>query len=348
MSEQRLDRLFHALNARERGKLVLKAIKVDTEEEPLIRITMPPEQVEEFNRYMGLIRGVNVRLASMIVVLRQEVVTTSQRIGWLATLALFDSISNYVQTFLLVRVKEPITESEYEARRREAAVEVIPIDELAELEAGAFEDWLPEDLERTEDGSDLLSAAAWERVKEERAGQLRRLVNEGILAGKRTRRGLSVRADSYYIWKGEAVPVFPDLGSSYEVVPDAEAAQVQRWRLDREMVTKALSRFYPADEGADDNDLSGLAQILAGRITEDSQHSWRYLEACRRVIEEVALEFDGEDPCESDLRGHLDEAITEIQGLASKGCPGGVEPFELPEPSEDDMEKIRRLALGDD
>ena len=115
---------------------------------------------------------------------------------------------------------------------------------------------------------------------------------------------------------------------------------------------KGLTQFYPAHEGTDsvseDKNLSGLSKLLAARITDGSRDSWRYLAACRRVIEEVALEFDGDDPCAPNVRQLPDEAVTEIRELAAGGCPGAVEPFELPEPSEEDIGKIRRLILGHD
>ncbi len=48
----RLNRLAPALSARERATLVLRSLRDKTPEDPLWRRTMPPNQVEEFNRLM--------------------------------------------------------------------------------------------------------------------------------------------------------------------------------------------------------------------------------------------------------------------------------------------------------
>lgn len=352
MSERRLDKLIPALNARERAKLVLQSLKDGTEEDPLIRSTIPSEQVDEFNRYIKLMNGINLRLGPLIIVIRQGVETVSQRIGWLLTVTIFESTNDLVQMFLLIHAKEPITESEYEVRRLEAEAELIPINELAELEADAFEDWAREDLEMLEDGREVVSDAAWEKQKQHNAALLRRLIDQGALVGKRTRRGLCIRADSYYRWKGEVVPVLPDLGASYDVLADSEADLVRRWRADREAITEAFSLFSGGSQGEQpERPRQGLTEVrteLSRKVVEGSQHYWLNLDASRRVIEEVAEEFDGEDPCRSELREILGRALTEIQELASKGCPGALEPFELPEPSEEQMAEIRQLVLRDD
>lgn len=349
MSEHRLDKLIPALNARERAKLVLKSLKEGSEEDPLIRSTTPTEQIEEFNDYIKLMNGVNLRLGPLIIVIRQGVETISQRIGWLLTVTIFESTNDLVQMFFLLHAKEPIIESEYQAKRLEAEAELIPINELAELEADAFEGWAPEDLELSEDGREVVSDAAWERRRTESEVELRQLTNQGVLTGKRTRRGFCIRADSYYPWKGETVPVLPDLGASYDVLPDSEAHQVRRWRVDREGITGAFGLF--AGNGQDEQPerpRKGLAEMraeLSRRVVEGSQHYWLNLDACRRVIDEVAEEFDGEDPCRPELRELFDKALTEIRELASEGCPGAVEPFELGEASEEQIEEIRRLVL---
>ena len=53
----RLNKLYPGLTAKERAVLVLKGWKQDTEEDPLVRRTMPVEQGAEFNIYIDLLNG---------------------------------------------------------------------------------------------------------------------------------------------------------------------------------------------------------------------------------------------------------------------------------------------------
>jgi hypothetical protein len=53
--DERVKRLLGGLTAKERAILVLKAYKEGTRENPLWRRGMPPDQIDEFNRYMRLI-----------------------------------------------------------------------------------------------------------------------------------------------------------------------------------------------------------------------------------------------------------------------------------------------------
>ena len=61
------------------------------------------------------------------------------------------------------------------------------------------------------------------------------------------------------------------------------------------------------------------------------------------MLEEVAEEFDGEDPLRPKLREMLEATSGSIKELAAD--PPTVECFELPEPSEEDVESLRRLVL---
>src|SRR5581483_3219959 len=191
-TESRLGKLYSVLSARERAKLIVRSLKEDTDEDPLVRKTMPSIQAEEFNYYIDLISGVNQRLSAMIAVVCQEAETIFQQVGWLTTLRVFETTRTEVESFLFIHAKEPITESEYAIRRGQAESEMMPLDELAELESEHWDDWRPDDLERTEQGWEVVSNAAWQRVKKERGVALRRLLREGVLQGKRTKRGLCI------------------------------------------------------------------------------------------------------------------------------------------------------------
>ena len=107
---QRLERLNSKLSAKERGLLVLQSSKEGRQEETGWRLTMPPEQVPAFNRYIGLMNGVNRRLGIGLHAIVQEVEKLSLRLGWLVTLASW-GIRNYeLATYIALETKEPITD----------------------------------------------------------------------------------------------------------------------------------------------------------------------------------------------------------------------------------------------
>jgi hypothetical protein len=84
----RLDKLTPALTAKERAILILRACKEGVPEDPLIRSQMPPGQALEFNRYIGLMNGVNIFLTFYTGVLDQALALLDARHGWLLTLHL--------------------------------------------------------------------------------------------------------------------------------------------------------------------------------------------------------------------------------------------------------------------
>jgi hypothetical protein len=81
--------MLELLTARERALLVLRAWKEDKEDDPSWRSTMPESQVRTFNRYIGLMNGVNSRVGVYSLVVRQEVEKLSLRFGWLLTFLLW-------------------------------------------------------------------------------------------------------------------------------------------------------------------------------------------------------------------------------------------------------------------
>ena len=85
----RLDKLTPALTAKERAILILRASKEGVSEDPQVRSKMPPEQALEFNRYIGLMNGVNVFLTFYTGILDQSLALLDARYGWLLTIHLW-------------------------------------------------------------------------------------------------------------------------------------------------------------------------------------------------------------------------------------------------------------------
>jgi hypothetical protein len=103
-----------------------------------------------------------------------------------------------------------------------------PASELAEVLAEEHEGWAEEDLEPQEGEEEpVVKPAAWERVCGEKGQELARLVEQGVLSGRRKGRRLLVQAGSFYDRLREPVPVLPDWGFEFEVLPDKQADEVR-------------------------------------------------------------------------------------------------------------------------
>jgi hypothetical protein len=118
----RMDKLFSALTAKERGLLVLRAWKAgDGEEDRQVRSTMPDSQIAEFNELIEIMNGVNERLGPYILLLRATVEKLGLIVGWLATLDLWGDQAFELGSFIFRLVPEPITESDYQRLKKRRA-----------------------------------------------------------------------------------------------------------------------------------------------------------------------------------------------------------------------------------
>ena len=214
--DARLGRLMPVLSARERGILVLRSLKEGTEEDPLWRLTMPPSQVREFNRYIGLMNACNIYLSHFITVVEQ----------WTEQVNL---------KFLLM------------------------------LTVGRLDD-LVWDIAKL--------------VSTKKRAKVEKMVENGYL------------------------PV--DL-------PWAEK----------------------------ENSYFDLAGGLYERLREGVVHRWQELRAIEIVVEEVAQEFDGEDPLRPILRETLEKTKGEIRSLHEHLSK--IEPLELLEPEEEIMAALNEF-----
>src|SRR5262245_9653761 len=109
----RADKIYSALSANERGLLVLRALKAGTEEDRQIRATMPPDQVDEFYRYLELIDSGNNRLVVYLLILEAHVKQAQLISGWLATMQLWGMQTLEVGGYIVRNVPEPITKSDH-------------------------------------------------------------------------------------------------------------------------------------------------------------------------------------------------------------------------------------------
>ena len=224
----RLDKLTPALTAKERAILVLRACKEGVSEDPQVRSKMPAEQAPEFNRYIGLMNGVNVFLTFYTGILDQSLALLDARYGWLLTLHLWALNVSDLAGYIVLYTKEPVTRSEHQQQLKAAREKMVPASELAEVLTEEYDGWTDSDLEPQEDGEPQATDAAWQRVLGEKEREIARLVDEGVLVGNRKGRRHYVNTGSFYDWLGKPVPFIPDWGSEFEVFPDKRADEVRR------------------------------------------------------------------------------------------------------------------------
>jgi hypothetical protein len=353
-ADGRLNRVYPALTAKERALLVLRAWKKGEEEDRMVRLTMPDRQASEFNRYIDLMNGVN-ELRPYVLALGLLVDQLGLRFTLLRTLDLWAMHAWEMATYLLFDTKEPITQSEYERRVQAARAEMAPVGEMAEILVERHEGWGQGDFEEHADSiKPVVTDEAWERVKRDKRDKLARLVGEGVLEGRGKGKRLLVSAGSFYRWLGEEVPVWPEWGQDFEVMPDDRADEVEPQRQARERARAALSR---APSGSDlllrpgggrdaptESTGDELVSILEGSLRVGVSARWQELVAAERVIDEVAAEFDGEDPALPDVRQGLKEARCRLKELVPE-IQERVGPVDLEEGAEERIADLR-AALG--
>jgi hypothetical protein len=128
-AEQRLDRLYPALTAKERGLLVLHAYKAGEQPDRLIYSTTPSGQRREFNRYIRLMNACNVELATMLVVLREQIGKTDLKYAWFMTLCLWGIETQFLGDEVLARTKDRTLRRDVRRMMRRAPGDLqVPVD----------------------------------------------------------------------------------------------------------------------------------------------------------------------------------------------------------------------------
>ena len=360
----RLDRLYPGLTAKERAILVLQAWKRDEHEDPQVRLTMPDSQGAQFNYYIDLMNGVH-DLTPYVIVVNQGVAKLGLKFAWLSTFDLWGLNASILGDYIWFDTKEPITQGDHERRVEEARSKPAPVADLAEVLVERYDGWEEDDLQASEDDEEPeVSDKAWNRVLAQKKKELARLVDQGVLEGKRKGRRLRINAGSFYDWLGQPAPVSPDWGLEFEVFPDKKADEVNRLRRARRRAQDELRRG-PTDAvlhllggtAADDSKpakknrhrIDEAVEALCTTLHEMVPARWRELRTAEVVLDEVAAEFDGEDPLHPHVRDALDEARQELEELVEK-VQSRVGAFSLPEPDEEELATLRKtakLAAGD-
>ena len=357
---QRLDKLYPALTAKERALLVLRAWKEEREEDLQVRRTMPSSQTHEFNRYIHLMDAANEDLGKYIVALNGVANQLGLKSAWLASLQLWGIRIWELATYIVLHTNEPVTESEHRRLVEKARAEMVPLADLAEVLVESYDGWTEADMEPREDPDDgpVVRQRAWNGMVAEKKRELTRLVEEGTLAGRRSGRRLLINNGSFYDWLGEPVPVRPDWGNGYDVLPDDQAERVERLKKERLDAQEAVSRSPTSPL------LEFLEDRLGRRVTERQERwdeamaalreslregipwCWQELRAAEAVLDEVAEEL-GEDPLLPPVRQVLDKTRNDLVELHALLRFVDAE-AELPEPDEERVEWLRQRWLHED
>jgi hypothetical protein len=88
-SSTRLTKLYSALSAKERALLILGARKRDEASDPWVRMTVPANQIDAFNRYIGILRATTGDLSHYIAIVHTQVEQLELRYLCLCTLVLW-------------------------------------------------------------------------------------------------------------------------------------------------------------------------------------------------------------------------------------------------------------------
>jgi hypothetical protein len=84
--------------------------------------------------------------------------------------------------------------------------------------------------------------------------------------------------------------------------------------------------------------------VLVASVREAVELRWRELRAVEIVLEEVAKEFDGEDPATPRLRRQIEEAKKKVKDIREGVGLFGQQP-DLPEPDEELLEQVRQVLM---
>jgi len=134
--------------------------------------------------------------------------------GWLLSMELSEIYVSSLSHYIASNTQQQITESQYARLVDEERAKLVPLADLAELLAEEHEEWAQADLKDSE-----VTDRAFARVRKEKKELLRKLFEEGTIVGQRKAKAIELNQGSFYDWLGEPVPIFPDWGLDYVIVP---------------------------------------------------------------------------------------------------------------------------------
>jgi hypothetical protein len=346
-NDHRLRTLMGALTAKERGILVMRHLRDETDEDPNVRATMPSSQAVEFNRYIQLMNVANMDLVMLASLYQEAVNQVDLREGWLFTLLMWQLHAEELSEFIQEHTSELITESEFEARVRERALAFVPLPEIAR-ELTSCNDWPVEHME------DPLRAVveehAWNMEEKLWLKRLRDAAAAGLVEARGKGSAARVRVGSVYHWLERPVLLRTDNDSKYEVCPDDKREEVERLRelrrkvLGRVPLREQLTSLVGEDVDEDWPVWDRLAEYMQKTIVDGGARTWQEIRALEMALEEIAAEFEGEDALKpvfreviTDSKRRLQENLEHLRQYVESD----IADFE--EPTEEQIEWARRI-----
>ncbi len=252
---------------------------------------MPSEQATQFNRLIELMNGSVLQMGQYITILEQQVDKLELRQCWLVTLVLWEEQLTSVRRVARLTLREPVTESDYLEKQTALDVEWVPVADLAELLAGERQDWFESDLDVTEDWPEpVVSDEAWERIRAEEERRIRRAVVDGKLTGRGRGTAFRVQEGVFNAWSGLVSTPVPEGLLAYRVVPDSEAADVERERAAIGRLQEALDSqpLKLKDSEEEPRVLTALAGHLRKSLAANFRDLWQAVRACDLVLRAIA------------------------------------------------------------
>lgn len=100
------------------------------------------------------------------------------------------------------------------------------------------------------------------------------------------------------------MPVQPAQWQRYEVLPDSQAKEVEVRKAEQELLLEGFAQMQSFAAG----------ELMIGLINEGN-YVIQAVRAVESVVDEVAEELDGEDPCLPENRNRLERLKPEIEGI---------------------------------
>jgi hypothetical protein len=155
------------------------------------------------------------------------------------------------------------------------------------------------------------------------------------------------QTDIKYAWLMSLMLFSDEVECALHYMPrDTKDTKVRR-QIKRLIAVAPGTLKVPFDLKSECNDsgTASLVRALVVGIRDGLNSHWRELRAIELVVEEVAGEFDGEDPLRADTRQLLDDA-KEMCVKLREDVRRYIDGFELAEPTDDDVELVRRLVAS--
>jgi hypothetical protein len=348
--DSRLTKLTPALTARERGVLLLKALKGELEEDPAWRSTMPRDQYADFNHYIALMNTANISVAHVVTFVEEEAEKAELVLCWLMSLRLWEVNLAAIEFEASLLAREPVTESEHKRLLKKAADEYLSVSEAGERLAETARAWSDDDLEDLPGLQErFVKDDAWRRLCREGADEVRAAVAAGEVEARGRGSSLRVRQGSLDAWLGRPLRPYPEWAGGYEVRPDSEADLVEQDRQTLGHLRRTTTDLTFAEVEGERFGLSTMIEGLEKRLRNVLPLRWRDARTAEVVLDQIAAEFGGEDPLKPATREALEAAKATLRGCADYFKRLGPE-VELREPTEEDLalgqellEKGRRL-----